>query len=75
VDRYVDRASGVLEKNREGKTAITRVTLRPAVAFGGTARPAPKQLHELHEKAHARCFIANSVKSEIVVEPVFEAEE
>jgi organic hydroperoxide reductase OsmC/OhrA len=69
VDRYVDRAAGVLEKNRDGKMAITKVTLRPAVVFGAGAQPTRAQLRELHEKAHARCFIANSVSSQVVVEP------
>jgi organic hydroperoxide reductase OsmC/OhrA len=69
VDRYSDHAVGVLGKNRDGKTAVTRVTLRPAVAFSGSTRPTAEQLEELHEKAHERCFIANSVQSEVVIEP------
>ena len=68
VDRYSDHAEGVLEKNRDGKISVTRVTLRPAVAFSG-AQPTAEQLAELHEQAHEQCFIANSVKTEIVIEP------
>ena len=68
VDRYTDRAVGVLDKNTDGKMAMTRVTLRPSVAFSG-APPSAEQLRELHEKAHERCFIANSVRTEIVIEP------
>ena len=68
VERYRDEASGVLEKNAEGKEAVTRVTLRPVVAFSGTV-PTPEQFARLHEKAHQRCFIASSVKSEILLEP------
>jgi organic hydroperoxide reductase OsmC/OhrA len=68
VDHYADHAVGVLEKNRDGKMSVTRVTLRPAVAFSGPA-PTAKQLTELHEEAHAQCFIANSVKTQIVIEP------
>lgn len=68
VVRYRDEAVGVLEKGADGKEAITRVTLRPAVSFEGTP-PGPEQFAELHEKAHQRCFIANSVKSEVVIEP------
>jgi len=67
VDRYVDHAVGVLAKNSGGKMAITRVTLRPAVTFGGPA-PARAQLEQLHEKAHEECFIASSVLSEVVIE-------
>ena len=69
VDRYTDQAVGVLEKDRKGKVSVTRVTLRPVVVFGGDVQPTPKQLAELHEKAHEECFIANSVKTEIVIEP------
>ena len=68
VDSYVDDASAVMEKNAEGKLAITRITLRPRIAFSGDAVPDSAALHELHHDAHASCFIANSLKSEIVVE-------
>ena len=68
VTRYRDEAVGVLGKRADGKEAITRVTLRPAVSFDGAA-PTPEQHAQLHEKAHERCFIANSVNSDIVVEP------
>ncbi len=68
VDRYVDHAVGVLEKDRRGRMSVTRVTLRPAGVFGGS-RPTAEQLAGLHEEAHAQCFIANSVKTEIVIEP------
>jgi organic hydroperoxide reductase OsmC/OhrA len=63
IDRYVDEAVGVLDKNW-----ISKVTLRPRVTFSGKA-PTPEEHRALHEKAHERCFIANSVKSEVVVEP------
>ena len=68
VTRYHDAAVGLLEKRADGKEAITRVTLRPAVSFSGTA-PTPEQHAQIHEKAHERCFIANSVNSEVIVEP------
>jgi organic hydroperoxide reductase OsmC/OhrA len=57
---------GHLEKNEDGALAITRVELRPAIAFSGTA-PDPGALDELHHKAHALCFIANSVKTRVEV--------
>jgi organic hydroperoxide reductase OsmC/OhrA len=71
VDRYVDRAAGVLDKNAEGKLAMTRVTLKPSVTFSGPP-PSEADVRGLHEAAHARCFIANSVKTEVVVEPEFD---
>ncbi|MCZ8317970.1 MAG: OsmC family protein [Lysobacteraceae bacterium] len=69
VESYDDAASGVLGKNAEGKMAITRITLRPRVAFGGDKVPSPEELAKLHERAHANCFIGSSIRSEVTVEP------
>jgi organic hydroperoxide reductase OsmC/OhrA len=69
VDRYSDRAVGFLEKNQQGKLAITRVMLHPQVTFSGAAHPTPEQIAELHEQAHSGCFIANSVTTEVTVVP------
>jgi len=68
VERYVDEASGVLAKGGNGRLMMTRVTLNPVVAFSGTAPDAAAHA-ALHEKAHEHCFIANSVTSEVVVQP------
>jgi organic hydroperoxide reductase OsmC/OhrA len=46
---------------------MTRVVLRPRVAFGGEA-PDAAQLEKLHAKAHEHCFIANSVRTEVTIE-------
>jgi len=68
VDGYVDEASGVLEKNAAGDMAMTRVTLRPEVRYAGR-KPNPEEHAKLHEDAHHKCFIANSVKTEVLIEP------
>ena len=52
-----------------GKMAITHVTLRPEIVLKAEKAPAPGVLAALHEKAHEACFIANSVNTEISVEP------
>ena len=70
VDRYVDAAVGVMARNEQGKLAMTRVTLRPAVTFSGEHRPSRDELDQLHHKAHEECYIANSVKTEVVCEPI-----
>jgi organic hydroperoxide reductase OsmC/OhrA len=70
VDRYVDRASAVMGKNSDGKVAVTRITLRPEVGFGGERLPTSTELAAIHHESHEQCFIANSLKSEVVVEPV-----
>ena len=69
VDRYEDAAEGVMEKNGEGKLAMTRVTLKPAVQFSGEKVPSRADLERLHHEAHVECFIASSVKSDVRVEP------
>jgi organic hydroperoxide reductase OsmC/OhrA len=62
---YRDNPEGLLEKNAEGRMAITRVTLRPQIEMKGDA----SKLADLHHQAHEACFIANSVRTEVSVEP------
>ena len=69
VESYADNAVGEMGRIGPGRMAVTRITLRPAIAFGGAA-PAQETLARLHEQAHERCFIANSLKTEVVVEPL-----
>jgi organic hydroperoxide reductase OsmC/OhrA len=61
---------GTLEKNAEGRLAITRVQLKPQVTFAAGNVPDEATHEALHHAAHEECFIANSVKCEIVCEPV-----
>ena len=68
VDRYRDAAFGVLGKDDRGKISMTRVTLRPDVAFSG-AVPDAQTLAELHRRAHGACYIANSVRAEVRIVP------
>ena len=68
VDGYVDEAVGVLDKRADGRIAMTRVTLRPRITWSGGA-PDVGVIAELHQKAHEACFIANSVTTEVTIEP------
>jgi organic hydroperoxide reductase OsmC/OhrA len=68
VDSYVDEAIGVIEKNAQGKYWVSRVTLRPKVAFSGDRQPSSQEISDLHHAAHENCFVANSVKSAVTVE-------
>lgn len=68
VDRYSDQAVGFLEKNQQGRLAMTRVVLHPKVLFSGPTLPTSKDIAELHELAHNGCFIANSVTAEVTVQ-------
>ena len=69
VERYEDDAVGVMRKNERGAIWVGAVTLRPRVVYGGSTRPTPAEADHLHHQAHEQCFIANSVKTEITVEP------
>lgn len=69
VNNYRDEAVGVMARNAQGQLAVTRVTLRPCVQFGGERQPTATELDALHHQAHASCFIANSVKTEVICEP------
>jgi organic hydroperoxide reductase OsmC/OhrA len=69
VEDYHDEAVGVMEANAEGRLAITRVTLRPAVLFVGDKTPSPAEIGEMHHEAHVQCFIASSVRTEVRCEP------
>lgn len=72
VDRYADDAVGILENNSEGKLAMTRVTLRPRVDFSGAHTPTRAELERMHHDAHEQCFIASSVKTEVLCEPLYD---
>jgi organic hydroperoxide reductase OsmC/OhrA len=65
VDRYADAASGEMRRNAAGKMAMARVTLRPEVRFSGVPLPTRRQIDAMHHEAHAECYIANSVTTEV----------
>lgn len=64
---YRDEAVGLMGKDDRGRIGLTRISLRPLIAFAGR-QPGAEQLAALHHEAHEKCFIANSLRSEIVVE-------
>jgi organic hydroperoxide reductase OsmC/OhrA len=68
VDTYDDPAIGEMDVDADGKTAMTLIRLRPAVAFSGDKLPDAAAIAALHHAAHARCYIANSLKTAIVIE-------
>lgn len=67
VDSYADDAIGEMAKNEAGKLYVAKVTLRPDIVFSGDKRPGAEDVEKLHHRAHVECFIANSVKSAVVV--------
>jgi organic hydroperoxide reductase OsmC/OhrA len=69
VDSYEDDATGIMEKGANGKLWVSHVTLRPRVRFAAGTMVDDAALAEIHHKSHDECFIANSVKTVVSVEP------
>jgi organic hydroperoxide reductase OsmC/OhrA len=66
-DSYEDNALGVMTKNERGKLFVSRVTLDPKIAWSGENRPSAEEVAAMHHRAHEECFLANSVRTEVVV--------
>jgi organic hydroperoxide reductase OsmC/OhrA len=69
VDRYEDDAVGTMGRIAPKKLAITEVVLHPRIEFAPGHAADDAQIDAMHEAAHDACFIANSVKTSIQVEP------
>jgi organic hydroperoxide reductase OsmC/OhrA len=65
VTSYRDHAVGVMTRNERGRMWVRKVTLSPEIAYGSA--PSADMIEHLHHAAHDECFIASSVKTEIVV--------
>ena len=70
VNSYSDESSGIMGRNSEGKVAMLSVMLRPKVEFVGENIPSSEIIEGMHETAHSECFIASSVKTEVICQPV-----
>jgi organic hydroperoxide reductase OsmC/OhrA len=68
VEDYHDEATGVMSKDAQGRLWISTVTLRPRITYGARAATAAEEAR-LHELAHDQCFIANSIKTRVTVQP------
>ena len=69
VDAYEDTATGTMGKNERGKDFVEHIGLAPRIRFSGTRQPTAAEIAAIHERSHAECFIANSVKTAITVSP------
>ena len=67
VDRYVDAATGEVGPGANGRPAVVRVTLRPAVTCSGAIEPDDDLLATLHREAHDGCLVANSIRATVTV--------
>lgn len=67
IDSYDDAATGTMSKNENGVPWMSKVVLNPRIVYSGEKLPSPADEEQLHHLAHEQCFIANSVKTEVVV--------
>lgn len=67
VDSYDDAAVGTMTNNEKGVPWMSLVTLNPKIIYSGEKLPAPADEEHLHHLAHEQCYIANSIKTVIVV--------
>jgi len=67
IDRYEDTAVGTMTRNEKGVPWMSRVVLNPRIVYSGEKLPSPADETALHHHAHEHCFIANSVKAQIVI--------
>lgn len=64
---YEDAAEGVMTTNEQGRQWISRITLHPQVQWVGGQTPDPSAVARLHELANDQCFIANSIKTKVII--------
>ena len=74
VSRYTDAATGTMAQDAEGRLVVRHVQLRPVTVFDAAHAPTAAVLADLHHQAHAACFLANSVKTQIDWAPVLEVD-
>lgn len=68
VESYRDEAVGTMGRTETGGQFIAELRLRPQVTFSGENRPDAVGLADLHHRAHEACYLANSVRTAIVVD-------
>ncbi len=71
VQDYIDHATAYLEPNEQGELVISKVIIRPEVIFANGVDVDKKMIEEIHHQSHDKCFLAKSVKSEVIIEPVW----
>ncbi len=64
---YTDNAVGELAALEDGRQWLAKITLDPQIEWLGDTIPTADELAKLYHDAHEMCYIANSIKSEIVV--------
>ncbi|PYS98944.1 MAG: peroxiredoxin [Acidobacteria bacterium] len=69
IDSYEDNAVGEMT-DADGKPWVSKITLDPKIGWSGETKPTDDEVSAMHHEAHEGCYIANSIKSEIVVKGI-----
>ncbi len=67
IETYEDLALGIMSKNESGQMVMADIILNPKIIFSRQNIPSAEQITKLHDSAHKKCYLANSVKSTIKV--------
>lgn len=67
VGSYDDNAVGEMTTSDEGKQWLSTITLDPQIVWSGDKVPNAEELAHMHHDAHEVCYIANSIKSSVMV--------
>jgi organic hydroperoxide reductase OsmC/OhrA len=67
IASYTDNAIGEMATLEDGRQWISKITLDPQIEWIGDKPPTDEELGDLHHHAHEQCYIANSIKSEVVI--------
>ena len=67
IDSYEDNAVGEMTTGEDGKQWVSTITLDPKIEWAGETKPNDQEIAEMHHEAHDGCYIANSIKSEVIV--------
>lgn len=67
ISSYDDNAVGEMSILEDGRQWVSKITLDPKIEWAGDTRPTDDEIAEMHHEAHRGCYIANSIKSEVVI--------
>ena len=68
IEGYSDEAAGIMTKDLRRIPWMSEIKLRPKIIWATDTTPDAAAISELHHLAHEQCFIANSLKSKVVIE-------
>jgi organic hydroperoxide reductase OsmC/OhrA len=66
IESYTDNAVGEMDATESGGQWVSKITLNPQIVWIGD-EPSEEQLADLHHYAHEQCYIANSIRSDIII--------